>query len=240
MGLPDPTARRTDASSIGVIIVSDVRFVREALVALLERSDGARVLMAVDEPDVEFDQALALSPDIALIDTGLPNGLAVVRHARRIAPHVRIVAFALAEREDHVIAWAEAGISSYIPRSASLQEVVHLLERSMNDEQPCSPHIANRLMRRIASGLAHQPAPEAVTLTQRELEIVGLVSQGMSNKEIANRLNIGLATTKSHVHNALGKLGMVRRSQAAQWMHQRAMTMNTHVRASAMQERSTS
>jgi two-component system nitrate/nitrite response regulator NarL len=222
----DSLSHTADTRSINVVVLSDVRFVRDALVALLDRSGKTKVVKAVGELDFEFEQAMALRPDIALIDTGLPDGLAAVRYTRQLAPQVRIVALALAEREEHVILWAEAGISSYIPRSAALQDLVHLLERSMRDEQACSPHIANRLMRRIASGFAPLRATEQATLTHREMEIVRLVSEGMSNKEIANRLKIGLATTKSHVHNALGKLGMVRRSQAAQWMHQRAMTMN--------------
>jgi DNA-binding NarL/FixJ family response regulator len=202
---------------IAVVVVSDVRFVRDALVALLGESDRAKVVAAVGE--LEFEQAVAHPADIALIDTGLPRGLDTVRRVRQIAPHLRIVAFAMAEREEHVIAWAEAGISGYIPRSAGLHDVVHLLERSMRNEQSCAPHIVNGLMRRIGAGPTR--TEERPALTQREMEIIHLVSKGLSNKEIANRLSIGLATTKSHVHNALGKLGLVRRGQVAQWMHYR-------------------
>jgi two-component system, NarL family, nitrate/nitrite response regulator NarL len=135
------------------------------------------------------------------------------------------VALALAEREDDVLTWVESGISGYIPRSAALGDVVALLEGAMRDEQLCSPRIASSLVRRIAIGLPTIPSGERKSLTQRELEIVKLVSEGLSNKEIANSLKIGLATTKSHVHNALGKLGLVRRGQAAQWMRDQIQSL---------------
>jgi two-component system nitrate/nitrite response regulator NarL len=205
---------------IGIVIVSDVRFVREAMVSFLERSGKVEIMGAVGELSAEFARSLARHPDIALIDTALANGLTAVRRIRQIAPWMRVVALALAEREDDVLAWVEAGVSGYIPRSAALSDVVPLLEGAMRDEQLCSPRIASSLVRRIAIGLRAVPSGERKSLTQRELEIVKLVSEGLSNKEIANSLKIGLATTKSHVHNALGKLGLVRRGQAAQWIRE--------------------
>ena len=95
----------------------------------------------------------------------------------------------------------------------------------MRNEQLCSPRIASSLVRRIAIGLPTIQSGERKSLTQRELEIVKLVSDGLSNKEIANSLKIGVATTKSHVHNVLGKLGLVRRGQAAQWMREQIQNL---------------
>ena len=92
-------------------------------------------------------------------------------------------------------------------------------------KQPCSASVAAGLLQRIATSVAPQPKSESATqtLTPRELEIVRLISVGLSNKEIARRLNIGLATTKSHVHNALAKLNVQRRGQVASWMQSRSL-----------------
>ncbi len=222
----NPLSRHKPA--IGIVILSDVRFIREAMVSFLDRSGKVAVMGAAGEFSAEFVRSLALHPDIALVDTALSDGLTAVRCIRQIAPWVRIVALALAEREDDVMTWVESGASGYIPRSAALGDVVPLLEGAMRNEQLCSPRVASSLVRRIAIGLPAVQPGERKSLTQRELEIVKLVSNGLSNKEIANSLKIGLATTKSHVHNALGKLGLVRRGQAAQWMHEQIQILQQH------------
>ena len=98
-----------------------------------------------------------------------------------------------------------------------------ILEGVMRDEQICSPRVASRLLRRL--GVNPPRLAESSTLTRRELEIVQLIDEGLSNKEIARRLKIGVATTKSHVHNALRKLGLGRRSDAAQWVREQAQTL---------------
>jgi two-component system nitrate/nitrite response regulator NarL len=213
----DEKAAPSRGGAIGIVVLSDVRFVRDALVAIFERSGKLDILGVAAELGAAFEQSIARHPDIVLIDTNLPDGFATVRLIKQRAPQVRIVALALAEREDEVIAWAEAGVSGYIPRSAALNEVVDILQGAMRGEQVCSPRVASGLVRRLAIG-AGREQPELVPLTRRELEIVQLINEGLSNKEIAHRLKIGLATAKSHVHNVLGKLGLGRRSQAAQWM----------------------
>jgi DNA-binding NarL/FixJ family response regulator len=221
---PEHDAVADSRVAIGIIIFSDVRFTREALAAIFERNSRLNVKGVAGEFGELFEQSLALHPDIVLIDTAFPDGLAAVRRVKQIAPWVRVVAFALAEREDAVIAWAEAGVSAYIPRSAGLDELVPLLERAMRDEQFCSMRVASGLLRRIAAGRSALPTAEPIPLTLREMEIIGLINDGLSNKEIARRLDIGVATTKTHVHNALAKLGLARRSQAACWMREQACT----------------
>jgi two-component system, NarL family, nitrate/nitrite response regulator NarL len=210
--------------AIGIVILSDVRFVREALVAIFERSGKLNVLGAATELGSAFEQSLARQPDIVLIDTILPDGRAAVRRISQLAPEARIVALSLTEREDEVLAWVEAGVSAYIPRSAALEEMVPILEGAMRGEQICSPRVASSLVRRLAAGTSRERIDEWVALTRRELEIVQLIDQGLTNKEIAYRLEISLATAKSHVHNALAKLGLERRSQAARWAREQIRT----------------
>jgi DNA-binding NarL/FixJ family response regulator len=212
----------TPGRPVSIVVFSDVRFIREALVEIFQRS-GRFDAHGIAESSA-LEQSLARHVDIILIDAHLPDGVAAVRRIKRDAPQIRVVAFALAEDEKEVIAWAESGVSGYIPRSTALSDMVTFLEAAIRGEQICSPRVASGLVRRLAVGSAPERSDHVVTLTRRELEIVQLINDGLSNKEIARRLKIGLATAKSHVHNVLEKLGVERRSQAAQWMRERTGT----------------
>jgi two-component system nitrate/nitrite response regulator NarL len=217
-------SHRSEAASdsdfrLSIVIVSDVRFVRDALVSIFEPHARFNVLGACAEFGAVFE--LSIAPDVVVIDTAIRDGFAMVRRIRQFAPEVRIVALALAEREDEVLAWVESGVSGYIPRSAALNDVVAILEATIRGEQMCSPQMASCLVRRLATDGTRQRPPEPAALTRRELEIIQLINEGLTNKEIARRLTIGLATTKSHVHNLLAKLGLERRSQAAKWIRER-------------------
>jgi DNA-binding NarL/FixJ family response regulator len=122
------------------------------------------------------------------------------------------------------IAWAEAGAAGYIPRTAGLADVVPTLMGIMRGEQNCSASVVGGLLRRLRNlprgGNRSSEALPPPMFTIRELQIIELIDAGLSNKEIARRLSIGVATTKSHVHNLVGKLKLQRRSQAALWMRQ--------------------
>ena len=205
-----------------LLILSDIRFLREGLAAVLAR-DGAFVIGGVAADLGEAVAALTMqSSPIILIDATLPDGLGAVARLRQVAPSAQIVALALRETEAEVIAWAQAGVCGYVPRSVGLSELADFVGKIMRHEQVCSTRIAGGLLRWIAKGpraAGPNTAPvDATALTAREDQVVRLIAAGLSNKEIARRLHIGLATVKSHVHNVLGKLGLERRGQLARWM----------------------
>jgi DNA-binding NarL/FixJ family response regulator len=125
------------------------------------------------------------------------------------------VALALPEAEADVIACAEAGASGYVPREGTLDDVEAVIESVARGEALCSPRIAATLLRRIAATAAErQPAPSEMRLTSREMEIIDLIDEGLSNKEIAQRLCIAVPTVKNHVHSILDKLHVHRRAEA--------------------------
>jgi two-component system nitrate/nitrite response regulator NarL len=211
--------------SLDILILSDIRFVREGLADALGR-DGTFKIAGVA---VDLEQArLFVSrtpPCIILVDTALPQAISAVETLREFAGGTKIVAFALTETETEVINWALAGISGYIPRDTALSSVVGLLSKIMDGEQVCPTRIAFGMLRWISQcssphvKSAHLTPPSGLTL--REQEVVHLMSANLSNKEIARHLGIGLATTKSHVHNILAKLGVSKRALAAASLHQR-------------------
>jgi DNA-binding NarL/FixJ family response regulator len=209
------------AGTRNLLILSDIRFLREGLAAALA-CDGAFVIVGVaGNLDEALPAVTARPPPLILVDAGLPDGLATVTRLRQLVPLAQIVAFALSETEAEVIAWAEAGVCGYLPRSAALSELADFLDKIMRREQICSTRIAAGLLRWIAKGprIAGPKVTfsEATALTTREDQVARLVVAGLSNKEIARRLDIGLATVKSHVHNILGKLALERRGQLVRW-----------------------
>jgi DNA-binding NarL/FixJ family response regulator len=196
----------------GLVILSEIRFLRESLAELIARDGALRVLGA----GATLPEAAALCrrtrPALVLLDAGFSGARRAVAKLSETGSGARVVVFAVTETEESVIAWAEAGAAGYVPSTAAMSELVALLLAIIAGTQPCSARVAAGLFRRVA-GLS-RPAPSAL-LTMRERQIMGMIGAGMSNKDIARRLNIGVATTKSHVHNLLGKLKIQRRGQAA-------------------------
>ena len=170
---------------------------------------------------------------MVLLDAAFPNGLEALKAIRAADSSARVVVFALSETEENIVAWARAGSAGYIPTTAALREAVQFIESIDRGEQICSAAIASRLMRRIGSlpnsGFDNCDSRLAASLTGREHQIIGMIAEGLSNKEIVRRLNIELSTTKSHVHNLLQKLGLERRGQIAYWAHTHVVQPHRHV-----------
>jgi DNA-binding NarL/FixJ family response regulator len=210
--------------ALQVLIASEVRFVRESLGEILGRGGTTSVIGYC----ADFGQTLSMSrelrPDMVLLDATVRDGPLAVRRLREISAGLRVVVFALSESVESVLAWAEAGVAGYIPCTAGASDLCALVDDISAGRQACSGVVGAALLQRIAASsvapVKADSGPQA--LTPRELEIVRLISTGLSNKEIARRLNIGLTTTKSHVHNALGKLQVQRRGQVATLMHARS------------------
>jgi two-component system, NarL family, nitrate/nitrite response regulator NarL len=219
VALDQAGVRSRGGRHLRILLVWGARFMGESLAEILEREPQVSVVGIC----TDLSEAVALSPaleaDVVLLDARMPEGVAAVRHALDIAPGLRIVASAVRETEDDIVAWAEAGVIGYIPGTTSLSDLARLILDIHGGEQTCSGRVAAGLMRRIArtggqSGGRETPFRSAA-LTRRERQAAELIRSGLSDKEIARQLNISLATTKSHVHNLLGKLNVRRRSQVA-------------------------
>jgi len=150
-----------------------------------------------------------------------------VAEIRRRTPSVKVVAITLGETEAEVIQLAEAGVAGYVLPDGSLDDLIIAVESAVRGELYCPPRVAFTLLRRvgaIALGSAAAKQEEAGhpvhDLTGREREILRLVDQGMSNKQIARQLGIEVATAKNHVHNILRKLHVHRRIEASDWYRQ--------------------
>lgn len=210
-----PAPGFSGVAPLRLLIISDVCFVREALASMLERDPSIAAVRCADPAEVTALN-LTAEADAVLVHTALREGPKVAARLRDAAPHLPIIACALRETNDDVIAWAEAGVSGYIPNSVRLDQFVRLVQGILAGEQVCSGRIAAGLLRRIAASANPGGGTSAARhLTRRERQVAELIAARLGDKEIARHLNISLATTKSHVHNLLNKLNVRQRGHVS-------------------------
>ena len=204
---------------IRLLVVDDTRLCSAGLALLL----GGEPWVAAVEGAVDAEGALErihrFLPEVVLVNLAMAGSLAILRAIVERAPGTRVVAFSVSESEEEVVACAEAGVSGYLLRSEALPELRATIESMVRGETRCSPRVAATLLRRVASLAAERQEWAGRTpLTRREHEILGLIAQGLSNKDIAQRLYIEVRTVKNHVHSILGKLQVRHRGEAAAWV----------------------
>lgn len=200
---------------IRIIVVGDIALYREGVASFLRQVDGFSVEGIGATAEDAMRLADARRPDVVLLDASMPGSLPLVRElAQRVDP-IGVVALTIPESEQAVLPCIEAGVAGYVPRDAGLEELVSVIRSAARGEGICSPRMVGRMWARLAQ-LSRAQAPTAVAsvLTNREREILTCIERGLSNKEIAARLFIELATVKNHVHNILEKLHVRRRGEA--------------------------
>jgi two-component system, NarL family, nitrate/nitrite response regulator NarL len=171
-------------------------------------TDGEAAVSAI----ARLDRA----PNLVLVDASVRSGVLLARTLHADVREIRVAVVGLDEDPAQVLAWARAGATGLVARSASVDELLRTLEGVMQGEAPCSPAISGALLRGIGdsaesdAGKNHRNA-----LTEREHEVALHVAAGWTNKEIAAHLHIETGTVKTHVHSVIHKLGVSRRAQVA-------------------------
>jgi two-component system nitrate/nitrite response regulator NarL len=201
---------------IRVSIVGDVHMYREGLARILSKQPGIEVIGAFACSDNVHHSLLKLNPDVVLIDTPISSCGCFVKQVLDVDSSIKIIAFALPEKDENVIACAEAGYSGFVSREASVNDLVDAIHAAYQGELICPPKIAGSLLRRVAFLSAERkPLQVESRVTNREMQVAKLIHFGLSNKEIAKKLCIEVSTVKNHVHNLLEKLDVRRRYEAA-------------------------
>ncbi|WP_052129202.1 response regulator [Clavibacter michiganensis] len=239
----DPTDPATHApAAIRVLLVDDQALVRAGFRVILESEDGIEVVGEAADGEEGVRLATALAPDVICMDVQMPrvDGLEATR---RIVADPSITAGVLMlttfDREDYLFTALDAGASGFVLKSASpesLVEAVHVIARG---DALLSPDVTRRVIERFGrgSGAPDDDAPAAAaaptiptdprvaTLTDRELEVLRLLAEGLANAEIAERLYLGEATVKTHVSRLLLKLGVRDRVQAVVFAYERGIVV---------------
>ena len=214
----------SDNGRVRVLVVAAARLYRDGIAHALTAQDRFEVTGTAPAAPEAFAVLASGTPDVALVDLGLPGSLELVREMRRARPECQIVALSVPEAEKDIIACAEAGVAGLVPLEASLADLEALLDSVARGESLCSPRTVAALLRRVATLADRQDGAVGVGLTPRQCQIMELVERGLSNKEIAAELQIELPTVKNRVHNILERMRVGRRADAAAQFRRAAHT----------------
>ena len=210
--------------TIRILLVDDQPLFRGAIASLIDGQDDMTVVGEAENGLDAVEKARLLIPDLVVMDVEMPvmNGVEATRLIREQLSTVKVIMLTVSESDDHVFDAIRFGAHGYLLKDLRPDELYDLIRAVMRNETPLSPAIAGRLLREIQNGVTKRsssPAmPEGPPITRRELEILQLVAEGLSNKEIAGALCISVSTVKNHVHNALEKLQMENRIQATAYI----------------------
>jgi DNA-binding NarL/FixJ family response regulator len=196
---------------IRIVIADDHWVVREGLRMYLGRDPGFEVVGEAEDGRQAVGLALEHHPDVVLMDLLMPvmDGITAIETIRRDAPGIEVVALTSVIDDEQVVAAVRAGAIGYVLKDAHGLELKQAIRAAADGRVHLAPEAAVRLLREVRT----PDRPER--LTERETDVLRLISIGLSNKEAARRLNIGEGTVKTHVSSVLNKLGLQGRTQAA-------------------------
>jgi DNA-binding NarL/FixJ family response regulator len=207
-----------DQTRIRVLIVDDHAVVRMGLRVFFDLQDDITVVGEAADGSEGVAMARRLEPDVVLMDLLMPNmdGITAIGRIKAERPEIEIVTMTSFIEEEKVTAALEAGASGYVLKDAEAEEVAAAVRAAFAGEVHLDPAVARLLAQRMRSRKSGEGDP-VEPLTEREKDVVRLLGQGLSNKDIGGALFITERTARTYVSNILGKLGLASRTQAALW-----------------------
>jgi NarL family two-component system response regulator LiaR len=206
-----------EVEKIKVLIVDDHQVVRQGLRTFLELNEYIQVLGEACDGQEAVDLAAQLKPDVILMDLVMPrlDGITATSRIKALGLGIEVIALTSFTENDKVFPAIQAGASSYLLKDVAPDVLVEAIRATARGETRLHPDVIRKLMEQVAAQPASKKTVDSPQLTERELEVTRLVSQGRSNREIAQALVISEKTVKAHVSNILGKLGLDDRTQIA-------------------------
>ena len=201
--------------NIRVLIVDDHDIVREGQRALINTEPGMEVVGEAKNGIEAIELAEKLEPDVILLDLHMPklDGIAASEQIKKENPDARILVLTSFAEDERVYAAIKAGAMGYLLKDSSPQKILESIRDVFHGENTIESRIAQKLMREVQRTSEAPPTEEPLTI--REMEVIKLIAEGLSNHEIAERLVISDKTVRTHVTNILGKLHLANRTQAA-------------------------
>ncbi|MBI5303992.1 MAG: response regulator transcription factor [Chloroflexi bacterium] len=201
---------------IRILVVDDHPLMREALCMAIEDEADMQVVGEAANGEDAVRQAHALKPDVTVMDLFMPrqDGLHAIADIKSRDANARILALTSSTDEAMVLAAVQAGVLGYLMKDSAREELLQAIRQVSQGNTFLPPQIAQKLANSVREQKKEHATPPVEPLTDREIEVLGLIGQGASNKQIAQTLNVSEGTVRTHVHNLLGKLGLENRNQA--------------------------
>ena len=210
---------------ISVALIEDNRLVREGIASLLNQHPDLKVVAGNSNGDTALLRKV--NPQVVLLDLGLRNGdsLRIAQQVRRDFPESKVIVMDLLPVHEDIVEFVHVGVSGFIMKDATLDDLVTTIRSVAEGAHVLPPQMTGSLFSQIARDAVTKGRPdvlESVRMTPREREVINLIAEGLSNKEIASTLHIATHAVKSHVRNIMEKLTLHTRLQIAAYAYKTA------------------
>jgi DNA-binding NarL/FixJ family response regulator len=205
---------------IKILLIEDNRILRDGIKAVIDAQTDLKIVGTSGGNHDTLLQARSLKPQVILIDLGLrnENGLRVVTTLTKELPQTKVIGMGLIPSQLDIVEFVQAGAVGFVLKDATIEEVLRTIRSVAQGMKILPPLLTGSLFTHVVEHALRKgkgTLPNAVRMTKREREIVVLIAEGMSNKEIALRLNLSIFTVKSHIHNILEKMALHSRLEIA-------------------------
>lgn len=205
------------SDGITIVIVDDHSIVRQGVRALLETQPDIFIVGEAASGDEAVRLCVDQAPDVVLMDLLMPgmNGVEATRMIKQVSPRTQIVVLTSYHEDEHIMPAIRAGALSYLLKDVSPSELLDAVRKTARGETVIHPRVAAHMMQALQSAESQETKSPFADLSKREMEVLRLIAEGLSNAAIGEALFISEKTVKSHVGNILGKLHLADRTQAA-------------------------
>jgi two-component system response regulator NreC len=197
-------------AKIRVLVADDHTMVRKGLCSLLEAKPDIEVVGEAEDGREAVEKVEALLPDVVLMDITMPrlNGLEATRQIKRLFPKVKIVALTMYTNEEYIQQFLQAGASGYVVKQAAPAELISAIQAVYRGDSFLSPLISKTVIDEYLKRTEPAASAEQAKLTDREREVLQLIAEGCSNRDIAQKLQISIKTAGVHRTNLMEKIGI--------------------------------
>ncbi len=206
-----------------IIVIEDNRLLRDGITGMITQQNDFKVISAFGDCSKALQFIRKSPPDIVLLDLGLrnQNSIQVVKTLRSDFKKIKIIVMDLVPVQEDVLLFVQAGVSGFILKDATVEDFLNTIRSVAHGSKILPPHLTESLFSQIVEKAVIESTPskiiESVKMTKREKQVIELVADGLTNKEIAQKLRLSTYTVKSHIHNILEKLALHTRVQIAKY-----------------------
>lgn len=210
---------------ISILVIEDNRLLREGLTAMIGKQHDLKVAAACGDCTKALHSIRELKPNLVILDLGLrnQNSLQLVKVLKKDYPKTKVIVMDLVPLQEDVLEFVQAGVSGFLLKDATISDFLKTIRSVASGAKILPPNLTESLFSQIVDKAVTESNPakiiESVRMTKRERQVIDLVADGLTNKEIAQKLHLSTYTVKSHIHNILEKLALHTRVQIANYAH---------------------